>query len=224
MSIQGSTFFPVLVWHRTIYMYIYKCTCTVIILQELLTLLLRGCHKSVQYDIASENWSLSLHMCMYIIPTYCLYLRLHVCSHYIHMLSYTCTYSVQCIYMYVHTCIVYMYTVYCQYMFASMVIHSFLPELFSVLVLQDISGRYLKSAEVLVQDKELLTDPKPIVVEAQANSLHPLPQGGVLVIGHETLACYGTVRHAVDFPILKVSCEHISIARVTVQCTLYIIL
>ena len=55
-----------------------------------------------------------------------------------------------------------------------------------------------------MSDKELVNLEKPIPVESMANALHPLPTGGVLVIGSETLACYGSLHHAVDFPLLKV--------------------
>jgi DNA damage-binding protein 1 len=76
-------------------------------------------------------------------------------------------------------------------------------------ITEDSTGRYLKTAEVSVVDKELLTITKPASVESLASCLHPLPLGGVLVIGNETLACHSSLHHAVDFPLLKeciVSC------------------
>lgn len=69
---------------------------------------------------------------------------------------------------------------------------------------QDSTSRYLKTDTLSVLDKELTNMEKPIPVESMANALHPLPTGGVLVIGSETLACYGSLHQAVDFPLLKV--------------------
>ena len=86
---------------------------------------------------------------------------------------------------------------------------------------QDSSGRYLKSATLSTEDKELYTPTKPISVESQACILHPLPQGGVLVIGSETLACYTAFNQAVDFPLLKVSlCSIYSGAPLEMRCCL----
>ena len=81
---------------------------------------------------------------------------------------------------------------------------SSLPPSLLSLPLQDSTGRYLKLAIVSVQDKELIKPFKPSAIESQASLLHPLSSGGVLVVGSETLAVYGTVHHSVDFPILKV--------------------
>lgn len=72
-------------------------------------------------------------------------------------------------------------------------------------ITEDSTSRYLKTDVLSVSDKELVNLEKPIPVESMANALHPLPTGGVLVIGSETLACYGSLHHAVDFPLLKES-------------------
>ena len=107
------------------------------------------------------------------------------------------------VHVYMYTCTCTLYIVHVQYVLYAHHIHVHV-HCFHVQLLQDSTSRYLKTDVLSVADKELINLEKPIPVESMANALHPLPTGGVLVIGGETLACYGSLHHAVDFPLLKV--------------------
>ena len=73
---------------------------------------------------------------------------------------------------------------------------------------QEPSGRCLKTVVISVKDKEINTGPwKNISVDSQASLLHPLPLplGGLVAIGYQTIAYYNKdVQHAIDPPIVKV--------------------
>ena len=73
---------------------------------------------------------------------------------------------------------------------------------------QEPTGRCLKTVMISVKDKDINSGPwKNISVEPQASLLHPLPLplGGVVAIGYETISYYSKdVRHAIDPPIIKV--------------------
>ena len=79
---------------------------------------------------------------------------------------------------------------------------------------QEPSGRCLKTVVISVKDKEINTGPwKNISVDSQASLLHPLPLplGGLVAIGYQTIAYYNKdIQHAIDPPIVKV---------LHVQCT-----
>lgn len=58
---------------------------------------------------------------------------------------------------------------------------------------QEENGRKLKTVSVSLKEKELIKGPwDKFVVESQASLLHamPLPLGGVVVLGAETLSYY----------------------------------
>ena len=59
-----------------------------------------------------------------------------------------------------------------------------------------------------MKDKDINSGPwKNISVDPQASLLHPLPLplGGVIAIGYETISYYNKdIRHTIDPPIIKV--------------------
>ena len=73
---------------------------------------------------------------------------------------------------------------------------------------QESTGRSLKTVMLSVKDKDITGGPwKKIAVDPQTSLLHPLPLplGGVIAIGYETIAYYNIdVQHAIDPPVVKV--------------------
>ena len=61
---------------------------------------------------------------------------------------------------------------------------------------------------ISVKDKEINSGPwKNISIDSQASLLHPLPLplGGLVAVGYQTIAYYNKdVQHAIDPPIVKV--------------------
>ena len=82
------------------------------------------------------------------------------------------------------------------------------PSLPSLPLLQESSGRVLRSNTISVADKELVAGPwNQMSLESQASLLYavPLPMGGVLAVGYETVAYYNLdVQLAIDPPMIKV--------------------
>ena len=74
---------------------------------------------------------------------------------------------------------------------------------------QEVSGRVLKTTSISLKEKELMKGPwEKLSVESQASLLHPLPLplGGVVVIGAETLCYYNKeIKLSIDPPSLKQS-------------------
>lgn len=74
----------------------------------------------------------------------------------------------------------------------------------------------LKSVAISLKDKDRERNSwKKFTVEPQASMIQtlPLPVGGALVVGTETIAYYSEeVQHAIDNPIIKV--ERYSVSRV----------
>ena len=77
--------------------------------------------------------------------------------------------------------------------------------------MQEPSGRCLKTVVISVNGKEINSGPwKNISVDAQASLLHPLPLplGGLVAIGYQTIAYYNKdIQHAIDPPIIKVRAQ-----------------
>ena len=84
------------------------------------------------------------------------------------------------------------------------------------IVLQEPEGRLLKFLSISVREKDKEgCSLKKCAVESQASLLMPLPLplGGVVVIGYETISYYSqSVQHAIDPPAVKV--DHM----ITCQC------
>ena len=80
---------------------------------------------------------------------------------------------------------------------------------------------------ISVKDKDIISGPwKNISVDDQASLLHPLPLplGGVVVIGYETISYYNKdIHHAIDPPVVKV-CVNVPMYVYVYIYTLYIIL
>ena len=74
--------------------------------------------------------------------------------------------------------------------------------------MQEPSGRCLKTVVLSVKDKEISGGPwKNISIDSQASLLHPLPLplGGLVAIGYQTIAYYNKdSRHIIDPPVVKV--------------------
>ena len=73
---------------------------------------------------------------------------------------------------------------------------------------KESSGRVLKTTAISIRDKEFVKGPwKKQSVEPQASLLHPLPLpcGGVLVVGYETIGYYNQdMKYSIDPPTIKV--------------------
>ncbi len=76
------------------------------------------------------------------------------------------------------------------------------------LLAQEADGRVLKTFTISVKDKDRENSSwKKFSVESQASLIKPLPLpvGGALVVGAETIAYYSQeVQHTIDTPIIKV--------------------
>ena len=73
---------------------------------------------------------------------------------------------------------------------------------------QEPHWRCLKTVTISVKDKDMTSGPwKNIRIDAQSSLLHPmpLPLGGVVVIGYETIGYYNKdTQHVLDQPTIKV--------------------
>ncbi len=92
---------------------------------------------------------------------------------------------------------------------------------------QEPDGRVLKTFTISIKDKDRENSSwKKFTVESQASLIKPLPLpvGGALVVGAETIAYYNKeVQYTIDTPIIKV-CHHplvLCVLKLQLMCNNY---